>query len=261
MKKPTCEGFWRICQIFFAEMLASGLAHFFCFLVDVSVANLTMVAGFLAGASVYLAIWCTFTTSGAQINPMVTLAVVVTRRLSPLLALVYLVADFVGTLTAMGIAWAISPFKDQEPGTYGMTLPGSGVSSLVATFTEALSTFILLIVILASLDEVRAKEWRPEQGAPFPLAVMLALTINVMLTLPISGASMNPTRSLAAAIIQNNFDRQWIYVAGPVLGTLVACVFYEFVICPFASLNRTRHCLCSSSFDRKERYASEEVDA
>ncbi|CDI97472.1 aquaporin 4 [Echinococcus multilocularis] len=259
MKKPSCESFWRICQIFFAEVLASGLAHFFCFLVDVSIPNLTMVAGFLAGASVYLAIWCTFTTSGAQINPMVTLAVVLTRRISPLIAPVYLVGDFVGTLTAMGIAWSISPFKDQEPGTYGMTLPGNGVSALVATLTEAVSTFILLTVILASLDELRAREWRPEKGAPFPLAVMLALMINVVLTLPVSGASMNPTRSLAAAIIQNNFDRQWIYVAGPSLGTVLACAFYELVICPFASLRRTRYCLCSADFNRKSTYAQEDV--
>ncbi|KAL5971002.1 Aquaporin-4 [Taenia solium] len=259
MKKPTRECVWRICQIFFAEVLASGLAHFFCFLVDVSTPNLALVAGFLAGASVYLAIWCTFTTSGAQINPMVTLAVVLTRRIPPLLAPVYLVADFVGTLTFMGIAWAISPFKDQAPGIYGMTLPANGVSPLVATFTEAVSTFILLIVILASLDELRAREWRPEKGAPFPLAVMLALTVNVVLTSPVSGASMNPTRSLAAAIIQNNFDRQWIYVAGPVLGTVVACGFYELVICPFASLKRTRHYLCSAKFNRQETYAQEDV--
>ncbi|KAL5109091.1 Aquaporin-4 [Taenia crassiceps] len=261
MKKPTCGCFWRICQIFFAEVLASGLAHFFCFLVDVSIPNVTLVAGFLAGASVYLAIWCTFTTSGAQINPMVTLAVVLTRRLSPLLALVYLVADFVGTLTAMGIAWVISPFKDLQPGTYGMTLPGNEVSSLVATFTEAVSTFTLLIVILASLDELRATEWRPEKGAPFPLAVMLALIVNVVLTMPVSGASMNPTRSLAAAIIQNNFDRQWIYVVGPLLGTVVACAFYELVICPFASFRRTRHYLCSRKFNRQETYAQDDFEA
>lgn len=182
MKRPTRQEIWRLVQIFLSEAWAAGLAHFFCLLIDKSQPNVPMVAGFMAGASAYLAIWCSFTTSGAQINPSVTLAVTMTRRCPPLLALLYLVAEFVGTFVAMAIAYVISPFKEQEPGTYGMTLPGKGVSSLTATMAEAIATFILLVVILAALDELRAKEWRPEKGSPLHLAVMLALAVDVLLT-------------------------------------------------------------------------------
>ncbi|VDO00077.1 unnamed protein product [Rodentolepis nana] len=210
MKCPHFTDYWKICQIFFAEALAAGVAHYFCFLIDKKEPNVPIVAGFIAGGSIYMAVWCSFTTSGAQINPVVTLAALITRRLPPFLAPVYLIADFIGTLVAMAIAWSVTPFADQEPKKYGMTLPGEGVSDLAATMTEAGTTFVLITVILASLDELRAREWRPEQGAPFPLAVMLTLTINVATTAHISGASMNPTRSLAAAIIQNNYDRLWV---------------------------------------------------
>ncbi|VDD84125.1 unnamed protein product [Mesocestoides corti] len=227
MAKCNVMLLWKLFQTFMAEVLASGLAHLFCFLLDINTPNLPIVAGFIAGASVYLGIWCSFSTSGAQINPVVTLAVVITRRLHPLYAPVYLAGEFVGTIGAMGIAWSISPFKGQAPGTYGMTLPGKEVTSLVAVCTEGVSTFILVIVILASLDELRPKEWRPEHGAPFPLAVMLALTISVILT---------------------------IYFVGPIMGTIVACALYELVICPHASLRRTRICFCSRKFDRKDSY-------
>lgn len=182
MKCPHFTDYWKICQMFFSEALAAGLAHYFCFLLDKKEPNVPLVAGFLAGASVYMGIWCSFTTSGAQINPAVTLATLITRRLPPFLAPLYLIADFVGTLTAMAIAFSVTPFANQEPGTYGMTLPGKGVSDLAATITEAGTTFVLIMVILASLDELRAKEWRPEQGAPFPFAVMLTLVVNVATT-------------------------------------------------------------------------------
>ncbi|KAM7535099.1 hypothetical protein Aperf_G00000101868 [Anoplocephala perfoliata] len=163
------------------------MAHFFCFLVDKKEPSIVpIVAGFLAGASVYIAIWCTFTTSGAQINPMVTLACLITRRMPLFMAPVYLIADFAGTLVAMAIAWSVSPFLNQEPGKYGMTLPGDGVSDVAATMTEAGTTFLLITVILASLDELRARAWRPEQGAPFPLAVMFTLMVNVVTTVSLS---------------------------------------------------------------------------
>ncbi|KAM7535807.1 hypothetical protein Aperf_G00000101875 [Anoplocephala perfoliata] len=261
LKCPHFTDFWKICQIFFAEVLAGGLANFFCFLLDTREPNFPLTAGILAGGSAYVAIWCTFTTSGAQINSAVTLYALITRRMPLYLAPVYLIADFLGTLLGMTMAWSVSPFADQNPGKYGMTLPADGVSDLAATMTEAGITFILIMVIQASMDELRAREWRPEHGAPFPLAIMITLVINITTTARITGASLNPTRSLAAAIIQNNYDRIWIYFAGPILGCLVACFFYELVICPFASLNRTRHFLCSRNFDRKFTYNSTDPES
>ncbi|KAM7536135.1 hypothetical protein Aperf_G00000101901 [Anoplocephala perfoliata] len=259
MKCLELADYWKISQIFFAEFLAAGIANFYCFFVDKQDPNLPIVVGFLAGATVYIAIWCSFTTSGAQINPVVTLACLITRRMKPFLTPVYLIGDFVGTLVGMAMAWSVSPFATQDSEDYGMTLPGVGISNLAATMTEAGTTFLLITVILASFDELRAKEWRVEQGAPFSFAVMLTLVVNVATTVRISGASMNPIRSLAAAIIQNNYDRLWIYFAGPILGCLMACFFYELVICPLASLNRTQHYLCSRSFDRKVTYKSSEA--
>nr|CDS28165.1 Aquaporin [Hymenolepis microstoma] len=251
---PHYTEFWKIFQIFIAEVWAAGVSHYPSFLFDTREPNLPIVAGAIAGAAYYVALWYSFPVSGAQVSPTFTLAALITRRLPLYLAPVYIIADFLGALLAISISWSVTPYADQAPGTYGMTLPGKGISNVAATMTEAGSTFILISVGLASLDELRDREWRPEYGSPFPLAIMLTIMVNVATTIHISGASMNPTRSLAAAIIQNNYDRLWIYFAGPFLGTVVACFFYELVICPKASLRRTQYFLCSSRFDRHNSY-------
>ncbi len=173
---------WRFTQIFFGELLAAALACTPCFLLPVKHANLELMAGVIAGASVYLGIWCAFTTSGGHINPMVTLAAVLTRRVSILVAPVYFVGQFSGTLIACAIGWFVSPYAGQMPGTYGLTLPGPNVSVYEAALVETMTTFSLIIVVLASLDELRGRAWRMENGNNFPFAMLLIICVNVALS-------------------------------------------------------------------------------
>ncbi|KAL5108449.1 Aquaporin-4 [Taenia crassiceps] len=163
-----------------------------------------------------------------------------------------------GAFVSLGIAWWVSPFRPQENNTFGMTLPGANVSIGAAIVLELVTTLNLVLVVLASLDEVRDKSWRLETSNNFPLALLVVTTVNMTVSNPISGGSMNPIRSIVAAIYQRNFDRQWIYFVGPSAGCILGCLLYEVIICPFASLRRTRTWLTSRNFDRHCKY---DVDA
>lgn len=173
---------WRVTQLFFGEVLAAGLAMMPCFLLPTAHPNLEMMAGLVSGAAVYMGIWCCFTTSGAHINPMVTLAAAMTRRISLAMVPVYLIGQFAGTAAACYFGYSVSPYSRQLPGFYGMTLPGADVTSSAALATEAVTTFSLIIVVLASLDELRDESWQIRNGNNFPFAVMMTLAVNIILT-------------------------------------------------------------------------------
>ncbi|KAM7535897.1 hypothetical protein Aperf_G00000102563 [Anoplocephala perfoliata] len=247
---------WKAVQIFIAEVLAAGITNFPCFLLNPFNPNSSVIGPVVGGAAIYLAIWCTFPTSGSHINPMVTLAALLTCREKSLMAVVYFVGEFAGTIGGMWIASAISPYKVETFNTYGMTMPGRDVGLLLATVTEGVITFILLTVILASLDETRVKPWQSDMGIPFPLAVMLTIALLSYLAGPISGGSMNPFRSICAAIIQGNYEHQWIYFVGPIIGTLVACLIYEVFVSPGASMKQSRFCKCDRHYERSPAYDS-----
>ncbi|VDM18089.1 unnamed protein product [Hydatigera taeniaeformis] len=279
-KGQTLGIFWSLFRIFVCEAVAAGIPSLPCFLLPTPTYLPDIVVPLVFGLSVCVSLWITGSTSGGHINPMVTLATVITRRIPLLYVPAYIVGQFAGALVSMGIAWWVSPFRRQEPNTFGMTLPGANVSIGAAIVIEMITTLNLILVVLASLDEVRDKSWRLETGNNFPLTLLVVTTSNMALTvsrifvnigvkstlqsqtdiqkaISISGASMNPFRSIVAAIYQRNFDRQWIYFIGPPAGCLLGCFLYELIICPFASIRRTRMWLTSRDFDRHCKYDTE----
>lgn len=171
----------NICQIFFAELIAVAIACLPCFLVPYGVPT-TFTAAFTNGASVYLGLWVSFPVSEGHINPMMTIAFLLTRRLHPGYVPLYLVAQFTGAISVMAFGLAVSPFGHLAPRTYGLTLPSTGVSDVAAVFTEAASTFTFVAVHLASLDELRETTWGIENGNHFPFVVMLVVIVNSALT-------------------------------------------------------------------------------
>ncbi|EUB60918.1 Aquaporin-4 [Echinococcus granulosus] len=259
-KNPVPSIYWNLFQIFVCEAVAAGIPSLPCFLLPNPINSPDIVVPLIFGISVSVALWITGATSGGHINPMVTLAAAVTRRVQIIYVPAYIVGQFTGALIAMGIAWWVSPFRPQEPNNFGLTLPGANVSNGAAIVIEMVATLTLILVVLASLDEVRDQSWRLDTCNNFPLILLVVITANMALTIPISGGSMNPTRSIAAAIYQQNYDRQWIYFIGPPVGCLLACFLYEIIICPFSSLRRTRMWLTSHDFDRHCKYDTDAAD-
>lgn len=167
---------WSLLRIFLAEAFAAGLANAAVMLLP-PVPNVTFVAAITVGMAIYCAIWVTFPVSGAHINPMVSLATVLTRRLHIARLPLYWSAQLVGTLSSIFVTYHLSPHH-----VHGMTMPGSEVTDIQAVAVETLSTFSLIVVVLAALDELRPESWRIENGNNFPLSIFFIISINIVLT-------------------------------------------------------------------------------
>jgi len=157
--------------------------------------------------------------SGAHFNPAVTLAFAVARHFPKREVLAYWLAQFVGALAAISFLYALLP-----PGnTYGATVPA--VSIFQALGWETVLSFFLMLVIVAVATDTRAVGVMA--GAAIGATVMLCALVGG----PVTGASMNPARTLAPAFFQGRFDVLWIYLVGPSVGTTLAAILYEWIRC------------------------------
>ncbi|XP_042008092.1 aquaporin NIP1-1-like [Salvia splendens] len=156
--------------------------------------------------------------SGAHFNPAVTLAFATCKRFPWKQVPAYIAAQVVGSTLAAGtLRLLFSGPHDHFTGT----LPaGTDVQSLVVEF---IITFYLMFVISGVATDNRAI------GELAGLAVGAVILLNVMFAGPISGASMNPARSLGPAIVSNNFKGIWIYLVGPTAGAIAGAWVYNIV--------------------------------
>lgn len=155
--------------------------------------------------------------SGAHLNPAVTLGLAVARRFSWREVAPYVGSQLVGAMLASGVLKLLFPADL----TLGATLPrGSETQSLVLEF---ILTWLLMTVILHVTAKGR------EQGIGAVLAIAGTVGLEAMFAGPICGASMNPARSLAPALMSGTLEHGWIYLIGPVAGALAACVTCRWV--------------------------------
>lgn len=150
--------------------------------------------------------------SGAHINPAVTLAFALRGAFAWWRVPGYWIAQLIGALLAPLVLQAlVGPVAD-----LGATLPKMG--AFPAFGMEVILTFILVSVIIGTATE--SKLVGPNAG----IAVGAAIALCGLVGDPLSGASMNPARSLGPILLVGKLDAAWIYIAGPVLGALVAVV-------------------------------------
>lgn len=148
--------------------------------------------------------------SGAHFNPAVTTAFAAARRFPWREAPGYIGAQVFGALAASGLLRFLFPADEK----LGATLPaGAAMQSLVL---EIVLTFLLMLVILSVSTGAK------EKGITAGIAIGAVIALEAMFAGPISGASMNPARSLSPAVVSGYLEHLWIYLAGPVLGALLA---------------------------------------
>ncbi|WP_425618906.1 MIP family channel protein [Anatilimnocola sp. NA78] len=156
-------------------------------------------------------------TSGAHLNPAVTFGFWISKRLPTRDLPLYLVSQLTGALLASAclrvLFWS-------HP-TLGATLPAG--SHLQSFFLETILTALLMLVILCVASGSK------EKGVMAGIAVGGVVALEAMFAGPISGASMNPARSLAPALLTGRFAEIWIYIAGPLLGAAVAVAIFPWL--------------------------------
>ncbi|KAL5207347.1 hypothetical protein ABZP36_031782 [Zizania latifolia] len=156
--------------------------------------------------------------SGAHFNPAVTFAFATCRRFPWRQVPAYVLAQMLGATLASGTLRLMFGGRHEHfPGT----LPaGSDVQSLVLEF---IITFYLMFVISGVATDNRAI------GELAGLAVGATILLNVLIAGPISGASMNPVRSLGPAVIGGQYRSIWVYIVGPVAGAVAGAWAYNLI--------------------------------
>ena len=162
--------------------------------------------------------------SGGHFNPAITLAAAVIRRIDPLDALVYILAQLSGAVLGALLTKAL--LLDEGRAThYGAASVSSLLSGNVAgAVVEAMGTFVLVLVVLTAVySQKSVKEWAP-------LAIGTTLGFAVMVAGPLTGGSLNPARWFGPALVSNFWGGTWPYLVGPVVGSLLAALVFRFVI-------------------------------
>ncbi len=155
--------------------------------------------------------------SGAHFNPAVTFAFALTRHFPWPRAVLYWGAQVAGAVgAALLLRGSLGDVAD-----VGATLPaGSDGQSFV---WEVVLTLFLMFVIMAVATDTRAV------GEAAAIAIGGTVGLDALFGGPISGASMNPARSLGPALVSGNFDALWVYLAAPLLGAVIGALAYQFV--------------------------------
>src|SRR5206468_3309183 len=131
----------------------------------------------------------------------------------------YIVAQTAGGIGAAALLWTIYGIR----GDFGATVPGGGFSDVKAFTIEIVATAGLVNTILGTASGAR------NVGTNAAIAVGGYIAVAGVWAGSLSGASMNPARSLAPDVLRGNFDHVWIYIAGPLLGAVIA-VGFEWVL-------------------------------
>lgn len=162
------------------------------------------------GLVVLAMIYAVGDVSGAHLNPAVTAGFALAGRLPVACVAPYVVAQVCGALAASGALRLLFP----SHGTLGVTLPAGTVVQSFAF--ELLLTLILMFVIL------RVSTGAKEKGITAGIAVGSVIALEAMFAGPVSGASMNPARSLAPAVVSGRLEHLWVYLAAPLAGAVAA---------------------------------------
>ncbi|MGH3081593.1 MAG: MIP family channel protein [Gaiellaceae bacterium] len=155
--------------------------------------------------------------SGAHFNPAVTLAFTLSRHFPRPHALAYWTAQLLGALTAaLLLRGSLGDIAD-----IGATLPsGSQGQSFL---WELVMSFFLMFVIMAVATDTHAV------GEAAAIAIGGTIALDAMFGGPISGASMNPARSIAPALVSGNLHALWLYILAPILGASLGALTYQLI--------------------------------
>lgn len=167
-----------------------------------------LVVPFSFGFGLLAAIFAVGHISGGHFNPAVTVAAVLDKRIEVTDAVGYILAQVVGAIAAAAVIVVVA---GQGAVAAGVTKPGGGISDIGALILEIVLTAGFVLVILVSTKRAAGLA---------PLAIPLTLVAIHFASASLSGASVNPARSIGSALLGADLAALWIYLVGPIVGAL-----------------------------------------
>lgn len=155
--------------------------------------------------------------SGAHINPAVTIAFAFAKKFPWKKVPLYITAQLVGAVIASGLLLFFFP----ESEYLGATLPQ--LSPLKVFIFEIILSFILMLVI------INVSTGSKEIGVIAGIAIGGIVLLEAMFAGPITGASMNPARSIAPALVSGHVEHLWVYIFAPIIGMLLGVLSCKWV--------------------------------
>jgi MIP family channel proteins len=190
---------------------------------DIYSSSLGLIGIAVASGLVVMVMVCAIgNISGAHINPAVTLAMLITQKINALDSMFYVLSQAAGAILASFVLLSIFPdaVTSVKIGTNNL---GSGVSLETGIIVEAILTFILVFTILGTAISTQA------QTGFAAFAIGMVVLLAILIGGPITGASMNPARSLGPALVSGCWVNQLVYLIGPVIGAMLAGLIHKKV--------------------------------
>jgi MIP family channel proteins len=165
--------------------------------------------------------------SGGHFNPAVTLAAAAIKRIAPIDAVIYMLAQLIGGIGGAFLAKGLLLDEGRATNYAAPEVSGLLGGNFQGFIIEGIGTFCLVLVILAAVYSKKSvKDWAP-------LAIGTTLGFIVMVGGPLTGGSFNPARWLGPALAGDALTGSWwLYILGPIVGSLLAAAVYKFVLEP-----------------------------
>ncbi|XP_075482449.1 putative aquaporin NIP-type [Primulina tabacum] len=170
------------------------------------------------GLTVMIMVYSVGHISGAHFNPAVTITFAIFRHFPYKQVPLYILAQLTGSILASGTLYLVLDVRKEA--FFGTVPVGSDVQSLVLEF---ITSFLLMFVISGVATDNRSI------GELAGIAIGMTIVVDVLVAGPVSGASMNPARSIGPALIMREFKGLWIYIVGPLLGTISGGFAYNLI--------------------------------
>ena len=167
--------------------------------------------------------------SGGHFNPAVTFGVWVARKISSALGILYGISQLAGAVVAGLFLRAVFPASAWQPVHLGTPALDNGTSFVTGIVVEAILTFFLVVAVFGVAVDPRG----PFKGIA-GFGIGLVLGFDILVGGPLTGASMNPARTLGPALVSGFWENHLVYWIGPLAGALVAAAGYGYFLLPRA---------------------------
>jgi aquaporin-4 len=216
------EAIATFCLVFFGTVSVTIAAALFG--TGLSIEGILLIS-LAHGAAIGIMIYAFGHISGAHINPAVTIAMVATKNIKGADAAGYIGFQIIGAIVAAAAHMALLPVAGDAVnfGVQGGPSPFLNESAAAGVVAEIIFTFFLVTTIF--MAAVHKKAAAGMAGIAIGGMIFLLHLIGV----PLTGASMNPARTLGPAIISGYWEFHWIYWVGPIVGALIAGFVMQYL--------------------------------